>query len=120
MRWLTAVVVAFALLLVGWTVGQKSQDDQQAKLDALERRLAETERKVSELEKKVAELTKQVRQLSAPRGIIIFPRPFEWRIPEEWQIFEWHLPEKRQGFGLPMPAPRPFVQPYYYPLEKQP
>lgn len=120
MRWFVAIAFTFALLLVGWTAGQKSQDAQQAKLDALEKRLAETEKKVAELEKKVAELSKQVKQLSASRGIIIVPRPFEWRIPEEWRFFEWHFPEEWRGFGLPQPAPRPFVQPYYYPLEKQP
>ncbi|MCS7264284.1 MAG: hypothetical protein NZ805_05570 [Armatimonadetes bacterium] len=32
--------------------------------------------------------------------------------------FLWQIPEERQGFGLPRPAPVPFVQPYYYPLEK--
>lgn len=120
MRWLIAVSIAFALLFVGWTMGQKSEDDQQAKLDALEKRLAETEKKVVELEKKVAELSKQVKRLSTSRGVIIVPRPFEWRIPEEWRFFEWRFPEERRGFGLPKPAPQPFVQPYYYPLEKQP
>ncbi|MFN3421923.1 MAG: hypothetical protein ACK40X_09400, partial [Armatimonadota bacterium] len=61
MRWLVIAVVAVALFLVGWTAGQKSQDEDVAKkVEALEKRLAEAERKINELERKLSELNKQV------------------------------------------------------------
>ncbi len=116
MRWLVIAAVVFALFLVGWTAGQKSQDEDVAKkVDALEKRLAEAERKISELERKLSELNRRVAQLSAARKLVIELPPFS----APCLPFEWQVPEK-PGFGLPRPAPRPFVQPYYYPLEQKP
>lgn len=120
MRWLAVVAVVFALFLVGWTAGQKSQDENLAKkVEALEKRLAEAERKVKELERRLFNLNRQVAQLelrlSLTRKFVVEPPPF--LVPH--LPFEWQVPEK-PGFGLPRPAPRPFVQPYYYPLEQKP
>ncbi len=117
MRWFVALTIVFAFLLVGWNFGQRNQDaEEMAKLADFEKRLAEAEKKIAELEGRVAELSKQVKQLrSLPKVIVSPQQPLQWRIP-----LEWFVPEERYGFGLPKPAPQPFVQPYYYPLEKQP
>lgn len=117
MRWFTVTVIALAFLLVGWTVGQKAQtEDAAQKVEALEKRIAEAERKISELERKVADLRRQVAQMSLTQKFFVVPTPS----PIPPFLFGWQIPEERQGFGLPKPAPFPFVQPYYYPLEKQP
>jgi uncharacterized coiled-coil protein SlyX len=108
MRWLVIFFAALAFLLIGWTAAQRNQSEEATKLMDLEKRLAEAEKKIAELESKVAELSNQVKQLRAQPKIIEWRIPFEWRVPEEWR-----------GFGLPKPAPQPFVQPYYYPLSKQ-
>ncbi len=115
MRWLIVSIAALAFLLIGWTAAQRSQNEDVTKLSDLEQRLAKAEKKIAELEKKVAELSNQVKQLKGQPKIIITPPHFEWQIP-----FERRVPEERRGFGLPKPAPQPFVQPYYYPLENQP
>ena len=117
MRWFVALTVVFAFLLVGWNFGQRSQNEEEkAKLADFEKRLVEAEKKIAELERRVAELNKQIKQLRSLPPVAVPPQillerliPFRWKIPEEWS-----------GFGLPKPAPQPFVQPYYYPLEKQP
>jgi uncharacterized coiled-coil protein SlyX len=109
MRWLVIFIAALAFLLIGWTAAQRNQSEEATKLSDLEKRLAEAEKKIAELERRVSELSNQVKQLRAQ------PKIIEWRIP-----FEWRVPEERRGFGLPKPAPQPFVQPYYYPLETQP
>jgi len=116
MRWFVTLTIAFAFLLVGWNFGQRSQDGEEtAKLADFEKRLAEAEKKIAELERRVAELSHQVKQLRTSPPVIVPPQillerltPFRREIPEEWH-----------GFGLPKPAPQPFVQPYYYPLAKQ-
>lgn len=116
MRWLVIVAVMLALFLVGWTAGQKSQDEDVAKkVEALEKRLAEAERKIGELERKLSELNRQVAQMSPKRK---FATELLYLLEPRF-YFEWQVPEK-PGFGLPRPAPRPFVQPYYYPLEQKP
>ena len=115
MRWFVVMTVAFVFLLLGWIFGQRSQDaEEMAKLATFEKRLTEAEKKIAELERKVAELSHQVKQMRASPPVIVPPQillerltPFRWKIPEEWH-----------GFGLPKPAPQPFVQPYYYPLER--
>lgn len=115
MRWLTFASIALAFLLVGWTVGQKAQDENVAqKVEHLEKRLAEAERKLTELERKFADLRRQVAQMSLTQRFFFVPTP-SLTFP-----FRWQIPEEKHGFGLPIPAPVPFVQPYYYPLEKQP
>ncbi|MGQ9520615.1 MAG: hypothetical protein ACUVTP_11110 [Candidatus Fervidibacter sp.] len=119
MRWLIFSVIAIAFLLVGWAVGQRTQDEKQAvKLSELEKRLTDAERKIAELEMKVSELSSQVKKISQRQ---IVPVPYFAPHPlTVVPLFEWRFPEGRQGFGLPKPAPQPFVQPYYYPLKKQP
>jgi len=116
MRWFVVSILAMAFLLIGWTSAQRNQSEDAAKLSELEKRLAEVERKVADLEKKVAELGNQVKQLKAQPRVIISPQHFlQWRVP-----FSQLVPEEQRGFGPPRPAPFPFVQPYYYPLETQP
>ncbi len=123
MRWFIVFTVALAFLLVGWTVGQKAQNDDVAqKIEALEKRLAEAERKISELERKVAELRKQLAQMGAIPKFFVVPPPSlvpPSLVPPSPFPFGRQIPEERHGFGLPKPAPFPFVQPYYYPLEGQ-
>ncbi|MCX7643263.1 MAG: hypothetical protein N2116_05610 [Armatimonadetes bacterium] len=115
MRWLVLVAIASAFLLVGWTAGQKAQsEDVMQKVESLEKRLAEAERKIAELEKKVADLRKQVAQVSPTQRFFTVPAP------SLELLLGLQIPERRLGFGLPQPAPFPFVQPYYYPLGKQP
>lgn len=94
--------IGFAALLRGQT---KSGDDWQAKLQELEKRVAALERRVAQLE----------RQWKQPH-IFTFPIPRR----EPFFRFEWRFPSERYGFGMPMPAPQPFVQPYYFPLERNP
>ncbi len=104
-----AVWLLAALVLVNFgsraiLPGQmKGGDDWKAEVQKLEKRVAELERRVAQLE----------RQLKQPR-IFTFPIP-RLELPF---LFEWRLPPKRHGFGMPMPAPQPFVQPYYFPLEQ--
>lgn len=113
MRWLAITVIALALLLVGWTAGQKIHEENVAKkVELLEKRLDEAERKIGELKREVADLRRQVAQMRLTQRLFVIPTP---SFP-----FGWQIPEERHGFGLPRPAPVPFVQPYYYPLEKQP
>ncbi len=117
MRWFIVATVALALLLVGWTAGQRTQSEDVAqKFESLEKRLTEAERKIAELEKKVADLRKQIAQMSLMQKFLVLPTPS----PVFPHPFGWQIPEERKGFGLPKPAPVPFVQPYYYPLERQP
>lgn len=111
MRWIAVSVIALTLFLGGWISGQRGQEDEAAKFSMLEKRLTEAERKIEMLEKEIASLKFQVKQLREQPFIL--PRPL-------YPLFEWRIPEKQQGFGLPKPAPQPFVQPYYYPLERQP
>jgi len=123
MRLLLVFVVSLAFLLIGLTVGQKTQsEDALQKVKALEERLAETERKVAELERKVAELKKQLAQMSAvPRPPTVQLPPFQFpglALPEAIFLYR-QPPEVKPGFGLPQPAPFPFVQPYYYPLGRE-
>ncbi len=111
MRWFATLSVGAVLLLVGWGMGQKASADEdlKAKFQALERRVAELEKRVTQLE----------RQLRERRPFIVPP---EWmvvpRMELERLLILRQLPERRPGFGAPKPAPDPFVQPYYYPLEK--
>lgn len=115
MRWFIIAIVALTSLSVGLTFGQRTQNEDVAqKFESLERRLAEAERKIVELEKKVADLRSQVSQISLMQRFTIVPHPSPV-LP-----FRWQIPEEMKGFGLPKPAPVPFVQPYYYPLEKRP
>ncbi len=100
------------VLLLGWTVGQRSLagDETSKKVQALEERIAQLEQKVSQLEKRLATLEQRVHRLPV---IVPMPAPY---IPPMFP--EQLLPRERSGFGLPRPAPNPFVQPYYYPLER--
>jgi len=116
MRWFVVSIAALAFLLIGWSATQRNQSEEVTKLSDLEKRLAEVERKVADLERKIADLGNQVKQLKAQPRVIISPlQVLPRQIP-----FEWFVPEGQRGFGLPKPAPRHFIQPYYYPLETQP
>ncbi len=110
-RSFVSALIAVALLLLGWAVGQRSpaEDETSKKVQALEERIAQLEQKVSHLEKRLATLERRV-----PRLPVIVPAPVPYTPP---MFPEQLLPRERSGFGLPRPAPNPFVQPYYYPLE---
>jgi len=116
MRWLVVSILALAFLLIGWTSAQRKQSEDATKLSELEKRLAEVEKKVADLERKVTDLNNQIKQLRMQPRVFISPLQV---IPRQIP-FEWFVPEEQRGFSLPKPAPRVFVQPYYYPLEAQP
>ncbi|MDW8030006.1 MAG: hypothetical protein RMK94_16630, partial [Armatimonadota bacterium] len=74
MRWLIVASIAFGLLLVGWTMGQKVQDeDVVKKVELLEKRLAQSERRIAELERKFEELRMQVAQLRLTQRFFFVP-----------------------------------------------
>jgi len=110
MHWFATLSVGAVLLLVGWGMGQKASADEdlKAKFQALERRVAELEKRVTQLERQLRER----RPFIVPPKCMVVPRIMEL------ERFLRQLPERRPGFGAPKPAPDPFVQPYYYPLEK--
>ena len=114
MRWLLSAVFAIAvLLMLSWVFGQQAptEDELSAKVEALQKKVAQLERQVAQLEKRLSALEHRIP--SPPMRGVPVPLPY---LPPE--TLEQLLPHGRPGFGLPRPAPSPFVQPYYYPLER--
>ncbi len=109
MRWLTVGIFCCAVLLLGISFGHRARanDDLSAKVQALEKQVAKLEKRVAELEKRLAELERKT-----PFGQRVITLPLLPREP-----WGWFAPRQRPEFAPPMPAPNPFVQPYYYPLE---
>ncbi len=109
MRWLTIGTFCCAVLLLGISFVHRARagDDLSAKVQALEKQVARLEKRVAELEKRLntLELTALLRQHTFPGQLLI-------------ERLERFAPKQRPDFNLPVPAPNPFVQPYYYPLER--
>ncbi|GBC99766.1 hypothetical protein HRbin17_02297 [bacterium HR17] len=123
MRWVIGALLTAVLLWVGWALGQSGGDSDPTK--ALEKRIAELEKRVADLEKRCQTLEQQVNELrqraqSRP-SVSVMPRVFVIPSPRPF-VEPWALPFRvpPEEFGKPRPAPYRFVQPYYFPLEREP